>query len=450
MERRILIIDDDPDVLAGLGALLTEIGWEVSMSGTAMGGLRLWDETSPDVVLVDVMLPDRSGIEVLEQIKSISESTPVILMSGVGTIDVAVQAMRLGAESFLPKPCDVDNLELVLEQAARSVAMRREIDALRRTRQGEQHFLGVSAEMKAIANTIARVANAPSPVLIEGESGTGKGVVARVLHASSNRARAPYVELNCAGLSRELLESELFGHERGAFTGAVTAKEGLLEVAAGGTVFLDEIGELEPAIQARLLKVVEEKRFRRVGGVRDLNVNIRLVAATNRVLDEEVAAGRFRRDLLYRLNVVRITIPPLRERRDDILPLAELLLQRLSTELGTSGLSLSRRAAQLLRDYSWPGNVRELRNVIERAILLAGGKELQVEDLLLHVAPAAAERATREEPIIPLERMIEAYIRRVVESTGGNIRKAARLLGVAPSTIYARLKNDERNDGPAA
>lgn len=439
--RRILIIDDDADVLAGLAALLSHTGWLVGTAATGQDGLKKFAELSPDIVLLDVNLPDASGIDLLDQMKAYSEETPIIVMSGVGTIDIAVAAMRKGAETFLTKPYDIDNLELVLEQASKVVALRRELAALRRSsRNSETRIRGVSAAAEELRDMIERIASAPSPVLLQGESGSGKGVVARIIHDRSLRAKAPFVDLNCAGFSKELFESELFGHERGAFTDAGSAKQGLLEIATGGTVFLDEIGELELPIQARLLKALEEKRFRRVGGVRDIHVDIRLIAATNRNLAEEVETGRFRKDLFYRLNVVRIEIPPLRKRLEDIPILAEEMLGKLSLELRSEATALSDRAMQKLMSYSWPGNVRELRNVLERALLVARGKEIKGEDLLLAEGGAPSATAATATDIRPLDQVTAAYVKETVEALGGNIREAARRLEVSPSTVYAKLK----------
>ncbi|HXI13084.1 MAG TPA: sigma-54 dependent transcriptional regulator [Thermoanaerobaculia bacterium] len=445
MNKRILIVDDDSDVLAGLAALLAHLEWDVETALNGKEALRKFAAFAPDVVLLDVNLPDAHGIDLLDQMKGYAEDVPVIVMSGVGTIDVAVQAMRKGAETFVTKPFDVDNLELVLEQVDRRIAVSRELLALkRRGTPREMRVEGVSPHARELDEMIARVAPSRSPILLLGESGSGKGVIARMIHDRSDRAKAPFVDLNCAGFSRELFESELFGHERGAFTDAGSAKPGLFEIATGGSVFLDEIGELELSIQVRLLKALEEKRFRRVGGVRDIQVDIRLIAATNRDLSADVAAGRFRKDLFYRLNVVKIVIPPLRERRDDIPVLAGQILSNLTVELKSDVRGISERAMQKLSAYSWPGNVRELRNVLERALLVASSREIKVEELYLEGAESSAlqqDPAVRQDSATePLDDVITAYVRRAVDAAGGNIREAARQLKVSPSTIYARLK----------
>lgn len=444
--RHLLLVEDEPDIRAGLQALLEHGGWNVIPADTVGAACRAFDEHQPDVALVDVMLPDGSGVEVLEHIKRSSEATPVIMASGVGTIDMAVQAMRRGAESFLPKPYDIDNLELLLEQAMRVIATSRQLAALRRgADRVALEFIGDSAAAAGLRAMIERVAPAPSPVLLLGESGTGKGLVARLLHARSPRARQPFVDLNCAGLGKELLESELFGHERGAFTDARAAKPGLLEIATGGTVFLDEIGELDIAVQARLLKALEDKKFRRVGGVRDTHVDIRLIAATNRDLEVEVREGRFRKDLYYRINVVKIEIPPLRSRPQDIPLIAHGLLAHLSAELGRPDLAISGRALERLQTYDWPGNVRELRNALERGALLSSDGRIKVEDLPLDRTPADDRGSSAHAPgsVRPLDDVILEAIQKAVSVADGNVRKAARLLDVSPTTIYSRLKRLE-------
>lgn len=442
----ILVVDDEPELLEALCAQLSELGWNVTGADLGRDALRKFDETSPDVVLLDILLPDISGLDVLDEIKSRSESTPVVVMSGGATIEIAVRAMRSGAESLVQKPFDVDSLDALLEKAGRSSVLRRQVAALQRELAVESPVLpGTSNAIRELNEMIHRVASAPSPVLLEGESGTGKGLVAKLLHEVSIRRGAPRVELNCAGLSRELLESELFGHEKGAFTGAFATKQGLLEIASGGTLFLDEIGELEPSIQARLLKVLEDKTFRRVGGLRDIRVDVRLVAATNRNLEVEVSEGRFRQDLFFRLNVIRLRMPPLRERVEDIPLVADHLLVQLARDLGTRPLRISARAMSKLAAHSWPGNARELRNVLERALLVARGDEILADDLMIgsgtaRRADGGQQEKLEEASIRPLDEIAAEYVARAVDATGGNVRKAARLLRVSPSTVYAQLR----------
>jgi DNA-binding NtrC family response regulator len=442
--NRILIVDDDPQISAGLEALLSD-EWEVRTADTGRSAIVAFGEFSPDVVLLDVQLPDTSGVDVLHQFKMYAESTAVIMMSGMNQLDRVVESMRLGAETFLQKPFDFDTLSAVLQQVQRMLSSRRELMALRRSEAAQLERLpGISLAITNLNDILANVARVPSPVLIEGESGTGKGVMARLIHNRSARSRAPFVDLNCAGLSKELLESELFGHERGAFTNAMNTKPGLFEIAGEGTLFLDEMGEMELTVQARLLKSLEEKRFRRVGGLRDLRADFRLIAATNRDLQAEVASGRFRNDLYYRLNVVKLRMPPLRERPEDLPILTQEILRPLAKELGRPMPKVSAHAMKKLENYAWPGNVRELRNVLERAMLTARGTEVKSEDLILdtNTAPPASTGLIpmAEWDIRPLDEVISKYVTAAVSATGGNVRKAARQLQISPSTLYARMK----------
>ncbi|MEO8033788.1 MAG: sigma-54 dependent transcriptional regulator [Acidobacteriota bacterium] len=451
IRQRILVVDDDPGIVAGLEALLGD-EWEVRTAMTGKEALATFAEASPDVVLLDVNLPDYSGVELLHQFKMYSETTPVIMMSGAGNLEQVIETMKLGAETFLQKPFEYETLALTLEQVSRIVARHRELIALRRDQTKDAERLpGISPSMAQLNELLTQIARAPSPVLIEGESGTGKGVMARLIHSRSPRTRAPFVDLNCAGLSKELLESELFGHERGAFTNAMNTKQGLFEIAADGTLFLDEIGEMELTVQARLLKAIEEKRFRRVGGTRDIRADFRLVAATNRDLPSEVAAGRFRGDLFYRLNVVRIKMPPLRERLEDVPILVDEILRPLSKDMGRRIPKVSPRALKKLMTYSWPGNVRELRNVLERALLTMPTDEIRSEDVAIESSTAATIAAAQksgalpgeEWEIQPLDRVVAQYVAASVKAAGGNVRKAARQLQISPSTLYARLKDVE-------
>ncbi|HEX2122904.1 MAG TPA: sigma-54 dependent transcriptional regulator [Thermoanaerobaculia bacterium] len=447
LRNRILIVDDDEQVAAGLAALLGD-EWDVRVAATGRDAVLAFSEFSPDVILLDVMLPDTSGIDLLHQFKMYSETTAVIMMSGGGTLDRVIESMKLGAETFLQKPFDYDVLVATLAQVSRIISTRRELMALRRGGAGAADRLpGLSPAITQLNDILPNIARAQSPVLIEGESGSGKGVLARMIHNRSPRARGPFVDLNCAGLSKELLESELFGHERGAFTNATNTKPGLFEIAADGTLFLDEIGEMEPTVQARLLKAIEEKRFRRVGGIRDLRADFRLLAATNRDLSAEVAAGRFRSDLYYRLNVVRLRVPPLRERMEDLPILVEEILRPLTKEMGRPMPKVTARALKKLESYPWPGNVRELRNVLERTLLTLASDEIRSDDLAVDSAdtaaihPAGAGLPAEEWEIRPLDDVIAEYVAAAVEATGGNVRKAARQLSISPSTLYARLKD---------
>ena len=447
IRRRILIVEDDEDVAAGLSTLL-ESEWDVRVAANGRQAVVAFAEFSPDVVLLDVLLPDTTGIDLLHQFKMYSETSAVIMMSGSGTLERVIESMKLGAETFLQKPFEYDTLTATLEQVSRMIATRRELMALRRGgAPNVERLPGVSPAIAHLNEILPHISRATSPVLIEGESGSGKGVLARLIHNRSQRARAPFVDLNCAGLSKELLESELFGHERGAFTNATNTKPGLFEIAGEGTLFLDEIGEMEPTVQARLLKAIEEKKFRRVGGIRDLRADFRLLAATNRDLQAEVAAGRFRNDLYFRLNVVRLRLPPVRERMEDLPILVEEVLRPLSKEMARPMPKVSPQALKKLASYPWPGNVRELRNVLERALLTLAGDLIHSEDISIETGtpmPAAGGGLPDEEwEIQPLDDVIANYVAAAVDATGGNVRKAARQLQISPSTLYSRLKAGE-------
>jgi DNA-binding NtrC family response regulator len=446
----ILIVDDDSDIVAGLSELLAE-EWEVRAASTGRHAIVVFGEFSPDVVLLDVQLPDMSGIDLLQHFKTYSEAVGVIMMSGAGTFDRVVESVKLGAETFLQKPFDFAVLQLTLQNVLGIISTRRELIARKRNDRDElEHLPGISPSIRELNHLVDQVAAAPSSVLIEGESGTGKGVLAKLIHSRSPRARAPFLDLNCAGLSKELLESELFGHERGAFTNAVNMKQGLFEIAADGTLFLDEIAEMDITVQARLLKALEDKRFRRVGGVRDLSAKFRLIAATNRDLAEDVRQNRFRADLYYRLNVVRILMPPLRDRLEDVPLLVEVMLDALAKDIGRPLPTVSASAMRKLQGYPWPGNVRELRNVLERALLTMSGKEIRSEDLLLDardaILPPTNGLPASDWEIRPLDDVIAVYIAAAVKAAGGNVRKAARQLQISPSTLYGRLKDRAPSD----
>ncbi|MDQ3389268.1 MAG: sigma-54 dependent transcriptional regulator, partial [Gemmatimonadota bacterium] len=362
--RSLLLIDDEPDIIRSLGRFFEREGWEVHRAMTGEEGFRLYETVRPDVVLLDLFLPGMSGMDVLDLL--VPRGATVVMLTGHGGIESAVEAMRLGAENFLGKPVELPHLKAVVEKAMEKVELRRanRLLAARLANGRETGTLGSSPRMRELARQVELLADSDgTTVLLLGESGTGKGWVAQMLHAHSRRAGGGFVEVNCAGLSTNFLDSELFGHEKGAFTDARSMKRGLFEIAHGGTLFLDEIGELAPDLQPKLLKVLESKTFRRLGGTREIEVDVRLVAATNRQLAEEVKAGRFREDLYYRLGVLPLTLPPLRERsREDLMELIQRLLADLVRRHPRGAGQISARALDLLLHFRWPGNVRELRN----------------------------------------------------------------------------------------
>ncbi len=445
MQRSILLIDDEPDVIRSLGRFFERAGWEVHRAMTGEEGIRLYEATHPDLVLLDLHLPGISGIDALEVL--VPRDATVVMLTGHGDIETAVEAMRLGAENFLTKPVELAHLAAAADRAMEKTELRRANRTLAGRLAEGRHTstLGGSSRMREIARQVELLAASEgTTVLLLGESGTGKGWVAQMLHAHSPRARAPFVEVNCAGLSANFLDSELFGHEKGAFTDAKTMKRGLFEVAHGGTLFLDEVGDLAPDLQPKLLKVLERKTFRRLGGTREIEVDVRLVAATNRDLEAEVAAGRFREDLFYRLNVLPLTLPPVRERsRDDLLELVHRLMGDLRAVHPRGAPRLADQALKLLLAYGWPGNVRELRNVLERSLVLSLGEEVILpEHLPPEVrAPSPSAAPVREhQSIMTLEEMERRHIERTLVMLDGNRTHAAEAMGISRATLHNKIR----------
>jgi len=437
-ERKILLVDDDEAVRLALGRFLSGKGF-VPVEAADLASVReLVRVQSVDAAIVDFSLPDGDGLEVLRTLKAQDASLPVVLLTAHGTIDVAVRAIKEGAEQFLTKPVELPALLVVIERALETSRMRSVSLAGKASqeRRAVDPFFGESPSIRKLAAEAARVAGSPLPVLIQGETGTGKGVLARWLHQHSPRADEPFVDLNCAGLSSELMESELFGHEKGAFTGAVASKPGLLEIAHRGTAFLDEVGDVDLQVQAKLLKAVEDLRFRRLGDVRDRQVDVRLIAATHRDLGRLVREEKFREDLYYRISALPLVMPPLRERGTDVALLARRLVETIGAELDRPGVRLSAGAEAVLTARSWPGNVRELRNVLERALLLSGGPILEAADL----GPALAAGSDRTDPRLTLAEAERRHIEAVLRVTGGVVPRAAEILGLSRSALYERIK----------
>jgi DNA-binding NtrC family response regulator len=438
--KRILIVDDDPDIVRLLGVRLEQLGYAVSTAASGIQALERAASDQPDLVLLDLKLPRMSGLEVLKQIKQTTPELTVIVMTAYATVEKAVEAMREGAWDFLTKPLTPGHLEVVVQKAFEREGLRRAQHLLQEELDGRaQQIIGTSPAIGQALERARRAAQSQSTVLLLGESGTGKEIFARAIHAWSPRRAHPFVVVNCAALSEELIASELFGHEKGAFTGAHQRKQGKLELAAGGTVFLDEIGEMHAALQTKLLRVLQDHAFERVGGTKMLEVDIRVVTATNRDLSRAVKEGTFREDLFFRLNVIPITLPPLRERREDIPALAEFFLKKHCEEVKKPGMSLSPEALEALVDHDWPGNIRELANLLERAVVLSGGDEILPEDLALP-APAAAPLAGVSDYQTQLEAAEKEVLLQALKDHGGDKRAAARAMGVALSTLYARLK----------
>ena len=444
MARSVLLVDDDPSVLRVLRRYFERGGWETFQALSGEDGVRTFDTHLPDLVLLDVNLPGISGLHVLEVL--IARGAAVVMLTGQAEVGTAVDAMRAGAEGFLTKPVDLDHLGAAAERAVEKVELRRANHTLaeRVVEQGRAGTLGASPRMRELTRQVELLASSQdTTLLLQGESGTGKSWVAQLTHGLSPRARAPMVEINCAGLSATFLDSELFGHEKGAFTDAREMKRGLFEVADRGTLFLDEIGDLSPDLQPKLLRVLETRTFRRLGGTREIQVDVRLIAATNKDLAAEVRAGRFREDLYYRLSVFPLTIPPLRERsREDVLELAHEALRQLHLRHTGSPDRLSDRALELLLAYAWPGNVRELRNVLERALVLSQGADAIGPEHLPEAlrAPGAPRAARLDSTVLTLEEVERQHIERTLYLSEGNRTLAAQRLAISRATLHAKIK----------
>jgi len=442
MKSIILIIEDDPDGARSMIDAAEDAGFATVLAGTAATGLECFREQTPDLVLTDLVLPDYDGIELLARIKRINAAIPVIVMTAYGTVESSVKAMRAGAYDFVIKPLDLDDIQIKLRRAAETSRLRRAVTTLTasaRARHTATTMVAESPAMRAVISQIEALADTTATVLIQGESGTGKELVARALHADSRRADAPFVAVNCGALAESMLESELFGHEKGAFTGAFARHAGAFERAEGGTLFLDEIGDAPPSVQVKLLRAIEEREIHRVGGREPFAVNVRIVSASNKDLAGRVTDGAFREDLLYRLNVVTLTLPPLRRRREDIRPLADRFIARATTDHGHDITGIDPAFYARLESYDWPGNIRQLRNVIESAVLLTSGPILRAESLNL---PADVPRDPPGE--FPMNLTLAAIERLVLEQTltrcNGNRTFTAEKLGISTRTIQRKIK----------
>ncbi len=449
---RILVVDDDAAIRLVVRDRFKALGHQTDVAKDGNEALEKIESFDPDVVLLDLRMPGKDGFGVLEALKLQKSSPAVVVLTAHGSIEAAVQAVRMGAVDFLSKPFEPSHVEHVVEKALETRRLKRRLATLE-TELSERHSLvtGDSPAMRRVVSVAERAAQADATVLLLGESGSGKEVLARFIHQGSRRADGPFVALNCASLSKELLESELFGHEKGAFTGAVKSKVGRLEQANGGTLFLDEIGELDPEVQAKLLRVLQERQFERLGGTRTLTSDVRIVCATHRDLPEAIAQGRFREDLYYRINIVSIRLPPLRERREDVAALLDFFLSRHGKNSGVPGLSLSEEARALLLAHGWPGNVRELSNAVERMVVLRTSDVLGVDDLPEEVwdgdgragfPPTAArsegELATYHEAVREAKR---AILRQALDRTDNVQTHAAKLLGLTQPYMARLMKN---------
>ena len=445
-EIRVLLVEDEESSRKHIARELAEARYQVTTAPDLVGARDILRERTFHLALLDVHLPDGSGLDLLAEIKESAPATEVVMLTGHATVEEAIHAMKSGAIDFLRKPFKFEELEAVLEKAVQRQTLERSNTALQREVariHPSDGFIGQHAAVRELLHMLARVAETESTVLIRGESGVGKELVARAVHRRSPRLRQPFVVVDCASLHENLLQSELFGHEKGAYTGAVRLKHGLFEVADRGTIFLDEIGELTPQLQVKLLRVLETGVFRRLGGTADIRVDVRVIAATNRSLEVMMKEGEFREDLYYRLNVFSLQIPPLRERTDDIPTLVEHFVRNSAmTQKRTA--RVSEPAMQVLLRYPWPGNVRELENVIERALILCDSGVIEPEHLPLGVRLEPSFRATDEDRrLVTLEEVERRYVKRVLEECKGHRHKAASILGISERNLYRKLKELE-------
>ena len=459
----VLIVDDERTLARAVKAFLSEAGYEAEVAGDAEKALELVQSLRPDVVFADVRLPGMSGIDLLKKIQEFDPAIPVIIMTAHGTIEGAVEAVKLGAFDYMKKPVDLEELKLLADRARENALLKQELSYYRRRAASQESFAGIlgsSPAMRAVLDQVRQIAalDQTPPVLITGETGTGKGLVARSLHSSGPRSAKPFIDVNCTARPANLMEAELFGYERGAFTDAKESKIGLFEAAEGGFIFLDEVGDLEQSLQGKLLRAIEERMVRRVGGIRDRKIDVRILAATNRDLEEEVQRNRFRRDLYFRLAVILLHLPPLRERGDDVLLLADHFLRRFSAKYGKDIRRIDAGAREILRSYPWPGNVRELSHVIERAVLWSRDATLNVDHLSI-ASPTRVSAEPHETAAIPtaaansaqapvtsdgdgldLTQQERILIERAMREAGGNQTRAAQRLGISRDTLRYRLK----------
>jgi DNA-binding NtrC family response regulator len=445
---RILIVDDEEIVRESLSAWLEQDGYTVQTAPDGETGLDRIRKERWSILLVDLKMPGIDGLQVLEQARQVQPEAAAVIMTAYATVDTAVAAMKIGAYDYLVKPFDPEELSLMIQKIVTQQALVRENVLLRKVLKREYHFrdlISKSPAMQAVFDLARTAARSNSTILVLGESGTGKELLARAIHAESPRSQSPFVAVSCAALTETLLESELFGHEKGAFTGAATRRKGKFEISQGGTLFLDEIGDISPKLQLDLLRVLEDRKFFRVGGTEPVTVDVRIVAATNRDLQKAVADGSFREDLFYRLNVIPVNLPPLRDRLEDLPLLVEHFLEQLGAEMNKHVDEVSSDAIGVLMAHTWPGNVRELRNVLERAVVVASGRVIETSDLGLRRAPGEPAGSGG---LASLDDIEKHHISHVLAETGGNISQAARTLGIDRATLYNKMRKYQlRKDG---
>ncbi|MCL2726267.1 MAG: sigma-54 dependent transcriptional regulator [Polyangiaceae bacterium] len=454
-ERMILVVDDEQETCDLLQMTLEREGYKVATCTSAQGALELVGAQDIDCVLTDLQMPEMGGLELCERVLGTRPSVPVVVITGQGSLETAIGAMRVGAYDFITKPVDPKLLAVAVARAIEHHGLENEVKRLRSVAPlGDKpidNVVGASAAMRRVFGLVARVADADAGVLIHGETGTGKELIARAIHERSRRKEGPFVAINCASIPASLLESELFGHERGAFTDAKTQRTGLFLQASGGTLFLDEIGELPLEVQPKLLRALQERKVRPVGSNREIPFDARVLTATNRILEDEVYERRFREDLFYRINVVKIDVPPLRERSGDVLHLARHFLKQYADRHTKGEMDLSPVAAEKLISYSWPGNVRELENCIDGAVALARNNRIELDDLPEKVRSFRPEKfvvsANQPEEIVTIDELERRYILRVLSLVGGNKSRAAQVLGFDRRTLYRKLERYQNGQG---
>ncbi|MBI5568320.1 MAG: sigma-54-dependent Fis family transcriptional regulator [Desulfomonile tiedjei] len=453
MAERLLVVDDEPSMREFLEIMLARESYEVRTAATGEDGFKLFRKEEFDLVLTDVKMPGMNGLELIKEIHSIDSSIPIIAITAYASADDAIRAVRAGAYDYLSKPFQIDELRVIIRNALEARRLRKENTELKRTCGRDHRFgeiIGKSPQMEDIFDLISRVAPSKASVLILGESGTGKELVARAIHRLSPRAARPFITINCTAIPEGLLESEMFGHQKGSFTGALGNKPGLVEIAHTGTLFLDEVGDIPLSVQAKLLRFLQEREFRRVGGTNDKKIDVRVIAATNKKLEKEMEKGNFREDLYYRLNVIRIRLPPLAEREEDIPLLVGHFLKKFAKEQGKDITKVSSLAMRVLCNYQYPGNVRELENIVERCVTLEGSDQLTADNLppkLLERPGAAGVNPLGEMDIPPdgidlnrtMENIERRLINRALDITGGNRSRAATLLGISFRSLRYRL-----------
>ena len=442
--KKILIADDEKNMIWAMKKALKDERYRLITASDGEEAVKLTMDEEPDLILLDLRMPKLDGMEALKKIRRMNDKIPVIMLTAHGTMESAVEAMKLGALDYLSKPFDIDELKIIIERALDIGNMQQQIAFLTEEleRSTGKSIIGSSEKMNEVLEIVNRVANSNATVLITGESGTGKELIANAIHYNGSRRDKPYIKVNCGALPEGLLESELFGHEKGAFTGAVARKPGRFERAEGGTIFLDEVGELTPAVQVKLLRVLQEKEFERVGGIETIKANVRVIAATNRDLREMVNQGTFREDLFYRLNVIPIELPPLRQRKADIPSLIDHFVERFCKEMGRNKISFDKEAIDILINYPWKGNIRELENVIERIVILNQGEQVSKMALPKEVISQNSDGKVFELPEqgIDLDQLEKSFIEQALRRTDNNQTQAAKLLGITRHTLIYRME----------